>query len=1194
MRDKGGGGGVDSEENGRVLPLKTVLTNLFNRLESMEEETFEREFSDLKSFSEELKTREEFGTREGEKDVNRKKNRYKDILPFDYTRVILSEYPGVSGSDYINANYMKGASGSNAYIASQGPLPNTLNDFWRMIVECQVQVIVMACNEQEAGKHKCERYWGTESQEENHNEEEEEEEEEDKCPQTLERQYGNYFVKLLKARRLCPDFLVRTMRLRWQNESGVEEEKIVCQFHYSAWPDHGIPTQVKPLLEMVRLIRDCQASETLPVLVHCSAGCGRTGTICAIDFIWGLLRTGKLTSNFSLFELVKEMRKQRIAIVQTVDQYILVHRAVRELFLEQLRVIDTHTYENVDNNGLPIYRSSNNIAGDESDTEYETVCVNEQNIDKILSEKLNTNLSLSSSSTANLYNTKTPPKQRYLESLNLESRNNVGTSASATTSTANSSDNLLEEFHRDISKSTSKLFEPAAPPESLRNTSASQRFKKGNLRLKQTDDGHWIIEERDIPLDSKIKTKKPHRKKSNEINAEAPPLLRKPSMKKIKAFFNKNEASQCSSDSPRFEEDPPSPSNQVTHPHRLSELEVSLVSGSKSVPNSLDRKVVRKSTSTLKNLDSDQSMSSIISSSESKIKRSKSMKITLNSSNTDHFVSSRNSKTLSSSYDSPPPSPIHVRPTNKSPPPKSKPLSVHEYANVHFSLCGGSSEINLQSGESVKMKEFREFVSNNQIVPLVHSPLKPKRTPEYVNVNFSNDEGLTSAITDSVMASFESAEKEGDKTLSDFNNERDSVSSNISTKFAPFLRLKERRNSFRQAVDSRSSWSSHTTPTYENVSVMSDEFGLISNSSSHHYEPISYGNEVDKSINNLISNSKNIASESTNVNSLQSVGLVSEVIKQQQQPGRSVIRKHSSSNSLLGAPGSKGSPPPPPPYKQPPSLAEYQQPKRSSSVSRIPHRHLPSTSRITASHHLESRVPPIHLNQIPNLMSVSSLSTPPKLPVKENKVISQQRRVTKESVSAVTTNSLPKTMLNTSYSADQFNHSSNASPHGIDLDVVAAMMSGGAGRVMTHSSNTIYHSDLSKPNFGRSLAGVLSGAATNFRSRFLGSSSPDSAPSFLLRDKGASIPGVAGKQGVESIITTTHSPAPPSHKGMMDESGEMPSSSIPLTVPGASSSSIPSAPRHLGVCGFPDTAHALRSREPSQPPKNFIRKQEYL
>ena len=139
-------------------------------------------------------------------------------------------------------NTLQGASGSNAYIASQGPLPHTVNDWWRMVVEREVQVIVMACNEQEAGKHKCECYWTADTD-------------------TAPRQFGMYSVSLLKSREICPDFLVRTMKLSWG-----EEQRTVCQFHYSAWPDHGVPTQVKPLLEMVRLIRDCQVRHTNTVL----------------------------------------------------------------------------------------------------------------------------------------------------------------------------------------------------------------------------------------------------------------------------------------------------------------------------------------------------------------------------------------------------------------------------------------------------------------------------------------------------------------------------------------------------------------------------------------------------------------------------------------------------------------------------------------------------------------------------------------------------------------------------------------------------------------------------------------------------------------------------------------------------------------------------------------------------------------
>jgi len=270
----------EEEEEGKI-PLKKILQDFLSHVEKLEaqrveggDDPFQREFQSLKSFSDELKTKEEFSSSEGDKDVNKKKNRYKDILPFNYSRVVLSDYPGVPGSDYINANFIKGASGSNAYIACQGPLPHTVNDFWRMVVECEVQVIVMACNEQEAGKHKCECYW-TESEE-------------------ARKQFGKFYISLMKSREICPDFLVRTIKLEWTSDTGKEEVRTVCQFHYSAWPDHGIPTQVKPLLEMVRLIRDCQASETLPLLIHCSAGCGRTGTICAIDYVFGLLRSGKI------------------------------------------------------------------------------------------------------------------------------------------------------------------------------------------------------------------------------------------------------------------------------------------------------------------------------------------------------------------------------------------------------------------------------------------------------------------------------------------------------------------------------------------------------------------------------------------------------------------------------------------------------------------------------------------------------------------------------------------------------------------------------------------------------------------------------------------------------------------------------------------------------------------------------------
>mgnify|MGYP001451476625 CR=1 FL=1 len=560
----------------------------------------------MKSFSEDLKNKDEFSCAEGDSEANRKKNRYKDILPFNYSRVELSEYPGIPGSDYINANYIKGASGSNAYIASQGPLPNTVNDWWRLVVEKEVQVIVMACNEQEGGKHKCEGYWSDED--------------------TPSRQFGKYSVNLLKSREICPDFLVRTMRLSWAGEEGGEEEsRTVCQFHYSAWPDHGSPTQGNPLLEMVRLVRDCQASETLPVLVHCSAGCGRTGSICVIDYVWGLLKTGKLSPDFSVYSLVQDMRRQRIAMVQTVDQYMLCHRAVRELFLEQLRVIDSHPYENVGRDGRPLVDRD----GVANTPEYETIDYSAKP-DAGGTERLG-------------------PKPRMGVGM-LSREKSPSMILTNGEHSENSSDNslpaTLDEFRsvKSTPSGTPKIHEPPNPPQNLKEP-AAQRFKKGNLRLLKADDGGWKLEEmeqerrrsmeagvskHDTSGDNNNQTKqepleaakppqgdassrKERRKKSSREEKSESSLLRRPSMKKIKAYFDKDKNKENKDEGRETEPGEDSLAGSVAHKLAFSSEYASAVakipsletSGgffqdslnipdiggqSKSVPSSLDRK----------------------------------------------------------------------------------------------------------------------------------------------------------------------------------------------------------------------------------------------------------------------------------------------------------------------------------------------------------------------------------------------------------------------------------------------------------------------------------------------------------------------------------------------------------------------------------------------------------------------------
>ncbi|XP_067119386.1 tyrosine-protein phosphatase non-receptor type 12-like [Centruroides vittatus] len=340
-----------------MMALKTILSNFLNLLENnnclknLGKDVYDLEFQQLKALTDKLKQDPEFSCKHGAQEINRCKNRYKDILPYDITRVILTEDSEIPGSDYINANYIKGASNSLEYIASQGPLPNTVVDFWRMIWECEVKVIIMACNERESGKQKCECYWSEEEK----------------------KSYGYVTVEVLKIQYICPDFLVRTFKAINNNSN---KERIIYQFHYTTWPDHGVPVSVEPILQLIQLVRKFQASEAVPILVHCSAGCGRTGTICSIDYVWRLMKMGKLTEFFNLYEIISKMRKQRIAMVQTKEQYILVHRAVAALFEHQLELIDNHIYENLDENGHPLLKdteilNSHEVMNEENENSFE-------------------------------------------------------------------------------------------------------------------------------------------------------------------------------------------------------------------------------------------------------------------------------------------------------------------------------------------------------------------------------------------------------------------------------------------------------------------------------------------------------------------------------------------------------------------------------------------------------------------------------------------------------------------------------------------------------------------------------------------------------------------------------------------------------------------------------------------------------
>ncbi|XP_071333343.1 tyrosine-protein phosphatase non-receptor type 22 [Trachinotus anak] len=272
------------------------------------------EFARLKNQSTKYRTDKTYPTKTAEKQENIKRNRYKDIVPFDHSRVKLSLTTAKNDTDYINASFIKGVSGSRAYIATQGPLPHTVLDFLRMLWEYNIQVVVMACREFEMGKKKCERYW----------------------PEKQEQSFVcEPFTVYCDSEEMKGDYLTRMLRVTYRNCS-----RTLKQLHYVNWPDHGVPDSIPPILEMLHEMRSYQAHDDIPICIHCSAGCGRTGALCVIDYTWNLLKKQMITPDFNIYDLVQNMRTQRPSLVQTKEQYELVYRTIKLLFQRYLQSLD--------------------------------------------------------------------------------------------------------------------------------------------------------------------------------------------------------------------------------------------------------------------------------------------------------------------------------------------------------------------------------------------------------------------------------------------------------------------------------------------------------------------------------------------------------------------------------------------------------------------------------------------------------------------------------------------------------------------------------------------------------------------------------------------------------------------------------------------------------------------------------------
>lgn len=328
---------VDVKDNVVYLkqPLCSSRVNAIHFSARIRELEREASFKTKNGFSEEFESLQQVDgkflleRKDGCRPENRAKNRFKTILPFDKNRVKLinrsnSNSENSISSDYINANKIEPEEKfGKTYLATQGPLPNTINDFWHMIWQESCQIILMITHEEEKGRVKCARYWPEPTED----------------SQTATCVYDDIKVTFIKLTKLSTDYVLRQFTLAKQHSTkdnddthnGTEPKSLtVYQFQYLAWSDHGVPDNVQNTINFIEHVNQVykEIGTNKPIAVHCSAGIGRTGAVIVIDMIIDKIKTHGIQCDIDLYKTVSYLRCQRSGMIQTEKQYQYLYTTV--------------------------------------------------------------------------------------------------------------------------------------------------------------------------------------------------------------------------------------------------------------------------------------------------------------------------------------------------------------------------------------------------------------------------------------------------------------------------------------------------------------------------------------------------------------------------------------------------------------------------------------------------------------------------------------------------------------------------------------------------------------------------------------------------------------------------------------------------------------------------------------------------